>query len=44
MQELIDFICSSGFDTPEFIVKIFVLIFICCFISSVLRAVLAAIK
>lgn len=44
MNELIDWICSSGFDTPEFIVKIFILVFLCNFLSSVLRAVLAAIK
>lgn len=44
MQELIDYICASGFDTPEFIVKIFIIIFVCCFLSSVLRAVLSAVK
>lgn len=44
MNELIEFICESGFDTPEFLVKIFVLLFVCCFISSVLRSILASIK
>lgn len=40
LQDLVDFICASGFDNPEFIVRFFAIIVVLEFIASVLRSVL----
>lgn len=42
MEELVQFVCggSSGFESPEFLIRLFVIMIVCEFLSSIIRSML----
>lgn len=44
MQELIDFVGTGGFDSPECVIRIMVIVIVCSCISNIVKNLLSGVR